>query len=188
MPGEGQLFYAMGVEEVAATVVLVMAALYYDVRIGKIPNRLTGIFIMLGFILQLHQHGVQGLGIWICGVLGPVAALLLLYALRMLGAGDVKLFAAIGAVMGLRFALAAILGSFLLGGVLGIGILIVRKNGKQRLQYLAKYIKTCILTLQLVEYREAGKGGQGGNFPFMWAAVPAVLLQMFFAIPAGFLF
>jgi prepilin peptidase CpaA len=77
--------------------VLLAIAVVSDVRVRRIPNRLVGIIALagLGFTLLSSPTfvairdavlaGVLGFGLWI-----PF------YALRMIGAGDVKLFAAAG--------------------------------------------------------------------------------------------
>ena len=53
-----------------------------------------------GFLLQGYAHGVEGLLAGGQGMLIGVATLYGLFWIRVLGAGDVKLFCAIGAFMG----------------------------------------------------------------------------------------
>jgi len=75
--------------------------------------------------------GVRGLLDSLLGIIVPFLLLIVLYALRMLGAGDVKLFSAIGAVLGVRAALWIMAYSFLAGGVIALIILIINRNGKE---------------------------------------------------------
>jgi len=84
-------------------------------------------------------------------IIVPFLLLIVLYALRMLGAGDVKLFSAIGAVLGLERALDNGL-FFFGGGVIALIILIINRNGKERLMHLFNYLKTVFLTFSIQPY------------------------------------
>lgn len=71
-----------------------------DLLFRRIPNRLTGSLLCLGLALHFISGGWSALGIAFLGVLVGLAVLLPLYGLRATGAGDVKLLAAAGAVLG----------------------------------------------------------------------------------------
>jgi len=72
----------------------------------------------------------------------------------MLGAGDIKLFAAIGAIMGLNFILYTLVFSFLSGGVVAAIIMLSKSNAKERFGNLKRYFKYCFLTGSLKPYDE----------------------------------
>jgi prepilin peptidase CpaA len=91
-----------------------------DLLAHRIPNRLTGSLLCLGFLLQFIIAGWSGLGQAALGTLVGLAILLPLYALRAMGAGDVKLLAAIGALLGPHWALVAGIYTLLAGGVLAV--------------------------------------------------------------------
>jgi prepilin peptidase CpaA len=78
-----------------ALVALLGAACWTDLRERRIPNRLVLVVLAMGVAFVLAQRtGMAGLGRALAaGALG-FAIWLPFYALRMLGAGDVKLFAA----------------------------------------------------------------------------------------------
>jgi prepilin peptidase CpaA len=73
---------------------------FTDLRMQKIPNVITLPAALLAMGLHAYHAGLQGfylsLGGWGLGL----ALLILPYALNAMGAGDVKLLAAIGAVVG----------------------------------------------------------------------------------------
>jgi len=96
-----------------------------DLLAHRIPNRLTGSLLCLGFLLQLAFGGWSGLGQAALGTLVGFAVLFPLYLLRAMGAGDVKLLAAMGALLGPYWALVAGVGALLAGGALGVAYLIV---------------------------------------------------------------
>ena len=153
-----------------------------DVKTRKIKNSVTYTFIAVGMFANTAANGLKGLGFSLAGVCIPLLILLLFYKLRMLGAGDVKLFAAVGAIAGGRFVFRSILYSFLFGGVAGIITLALRRNATERFKSLLEYIKSCYLTFRLMEYENSASGNSGGRFPFTYAAVPGILLQLLPAI------
>ncbi len=103
----------------ALALLLVLAAAC-DIRSHRIPNWLT----LAGLAVGLAWHGWQGGGPgWLMSLEGiGVAGLALLpYAVRGLGAGDVKLLGAVGALLGPVFLLWTLLGTILAGGLLALG-------------------------------------------------------------------
>ena len=97
-------------------------ALWYDVASRRIPNWLTvaGLLAGLGFS-SLIPNGI-GPGSSLLGAVTGFAVLLPLYLLRAMGAGDVKLMAAVGAFLGPNPALGAALLTFAAGGVLSLTV------------------------------------------------------------------
>ena len=93
----------MTVETVCSAVAVLcsVVACVTDVREQRIPNALTFSCAGLGLALHSGLHGWHGLATSLAG--GLVAGLLfaVLYALGGMGAGDVKLAAALGFLMGL---------------------------------------------------------------------------------------
>lgn len=91
-----------------------------DIRTRRIPNTLVLALGVLGLVRGLVVGGVPGLGVAIGACAAGLAIWLPLYAFRMLGAGDVKLFAAAAAWLPLRSVFGAAVLTALLGGVLGV--------------------------------------------------------------------
>ncbi len=117
----------MAPEFAASLVVLVATATVLDVRSGRIPNALVLSIAALGGVARMvggwspdalaSSFGglLVGLAVWI----GP-------FALRWVGAGDVKLVAAVGVWLGPLATLRVSLYTGLAGGVLAIGYLLMR--------------------------------------------------------------
>lgn len=103
----------------AILLTLITAAVWSDLRSGRIPNWLTVPGALLGFALSLAPGGLGPIEA-IEGFAIGCAALLPLYALRAMGAGDVKLMAAAGALLGMNGAFVAVLYTLALGGLLSL--------------------------------------------------------------------
>jgi prepilin peptidase CpaA len=97
-----------------------LAATVIDIRTRRIPNALTA--GMSGVGLALAATGVSGISP-AAALLGFALGLLLMmpgYLLGATGAGDVKLMAAVGAVLGPALVVTAFLFTAVAGGVLAI--------------------------------------------------------------------
>jgi len=113
-------FVALAAGALTATVV--------DIRTRKIPNVLTGSMAAVG--LGLAAAGLSGITVG-ASLGGMVAGLLLMlpgHALGATGAGDVKLMAAVGAVLGIHVIVNAFLFTALAGGVLAIAVAMRRRR------------------------------------------------------------
>jgi prepilin peptidase CpaA len=113
-----------------ALVALVFTAVVCDLRSRRIPNALVASGIALGLFIQTvapeggglfnHPAGALGFPLALLGGLVGLGLFLPLYALRALGAGDVKLLAMIGVWLGAPAVAYAALWTLLAGGVLSL--------------------------------------------------------------------
>jgi prepilin peptidase CpaA len=94
-----------------------------DLLSHRIPNRLTGSLLCVGFALHFAFGGWSALGQSALGALVGLAVLLPLYLLRATGAGDVKFLAALGALLGPGWTLLAGVYTLIGGGLLALGYL-----------------------------------------------------------------
>jgi prepilin peptidase CpaA len=102
-----------------------LIAVITDLRSHRIYNGLTFPTIALGLVLNSLGAGIPGLFF----ALGGIAAAFLslpLFLLGAMGAGDVKLLLAVGALMGPHFTLWTLLCTGIAGGVLGVAYAIRR--------------------------------------------------------------
>jgi prepilin peptidase CpaA len=84
---------------IAAAVVLTCIAAGFDLKYMKIPNKLNLVGIIVGIAINVGLYGLHGLAGSGLGILAGFA-FILMYAFGVLGAGDVKLFMAVGAMEG----------------------------------------------------------------------------------------
>ena len=112
---------------------LVLGAAVYDVRYRRIPNWLTVSGVLAGLAINAFRGrgdvrpGWPGVRLSLLGLAVAFGIYVVLYALRAMGAGDVKLMAAVGAMVGWENWFGIFVFSALVGGVMAI-ILIIRKK------------------------------------------------------------
>lgn len=110
---------------------LVLAAAVCDVRTRRIPNRMIAAGLVAALFTQCLATGLAtGSLAWLTGGGTGFALFFGLYLIRGMGAGDVKLMAAVGAFCGPADALYIALASCLIGGVIAI-CLIVAGNARR---------------------------------------------------------
>jgi Flp pilus assembly protein protease CpaA len=114
-----------------------------DLYTRRIPNPLTLCIVATG--IAIATTGLGSLSIS-QALLGLVAGLLLMlpgHLVGATGAGDVKLFAALGTLLGPKGILAAFLYSALAGGVMAIAVAVRRRLLGATLARLGRFVWTC---------------------------------------------
>lgn len=116
--------------QIAVLALLLIAAAVIDYRTYRIPNWLTvtGLLVGLGLSAAVAARPASGFLWALAGAATGLALLLPLYAMRMLGAGDVKLMAMVGAFLGLPETLPALLCVFLAGGLAALAFVVVHRS------------------------------------------------------------
>jgi len=103
------------------TLIVLSVATFTDLRNRRIPNWLVVPFMVLGLIASAWLHGWHGLGQAFAGL--GLALLLygFLFWMGGMGAGDVKLAAAIGAWIGPNQLFFALIVTAMVGGIMALG-------------------------------------------------------------------
>ena len=83
----------------------------------------------------------MGLLLFLGGACIPVVLGAGIYYFRMMGAGDMKLWAVVGGFLGPQRAVYCMIASLFVGAVLSIFVLLKRRNLKIRLLYFCSYIQ-----------------------------------------------
>lgn len=131
----------LSVFEIAGIAALAVAAAWYDVRARRVPNWLTVGAAIYGLV-PLAAAGITGAG-WshfgghALGLLLGIGLLFPPFYFGGIGAGDVKLLGAIGAMGGAQVAFLTFLGGAVLGGFGSLAVLIYRRQAKRVLRKLA---------------------------------------------------
>lgn len=166
--------------ELAAALVLsllLVIACVSDIRARRIPNSLVAI-VLVGGILATTAFDpvVPGLLRALAGVGVGLAIWLPGWLLRMMGAGDVKLFAATGAWLGPVGAVNAAIVAAVLGGVLALVWLFIRRGSAGARQTLWA---TAVAPRTLVDARSDPKRMRE-LVPYSLALAGGVIAQLAF--------
>lgn len=104
---------------------LLIAACWTDLRARRIPNKLVLFTVAGGVTLSIVAHGwLAGLTHAGGGLLTGLAIWFPFFAFGMLGAGDVKLFAAAATFLGAKSAVEGALYTALYGGILAAAFMV----------------------------------------------------------------
>lgn len=110
---------------------LVLGAAVYDVRYRRIPNWLTVSGVLVGIALNSFLFGWAGLRISLLGLAVAFGVYFVLYALHAMGAGDVKMMAAVGAMVGWEDWFGIFVFTAILGGVAALVLVLARGRFKR---------------------------------------------------------
>jgi prepilin peptidase CpaA len=118
----------------ALLLLVVLGAAVYDVRYRRIPNWLSMSGVLLGIGLNgfLYQ-GWPGVRLSLQGLAMGFGVYFLLYMLRAMGAGDVKLMAAVGAIVGWRDWFGTFLITAIIGGLMALILVAYKRRVKKTL-------------------------------------------------------
>ena len=104
----------------AFLVPLALVITYYDVRYRRIPNPFVLATLLTGLAVNALGGGAGGALASLGGCALAFGLMFVLHVFGAMGAGDVKLFAAIGSVVGASLVVPTFLVVVLTGGVLGL--------------------------------------------------------------------
>jgi prepilin peptidase CpaA len=149
--------------KLALTLVFITVTLITDYKEYKIKNTHVMIFLATGLALNGLTAGLPGLLDSLYGLLIPLT-LILLFAVRMLGAGDIKALCAIGSMVGRAMSIYTMLLSIVAGGVIALGFMIFRKNALQRFRQFGAYLKQCFYMRKLLPYDQFTDEKSGFRF------------------------
>jgi prepilin peptidase CpaA len=118
------------------TATLILAATIDGIQL-KVPNWITFPMILTGWGFNLATGGWAGLGWSLVGTAVGLGLLIWLYAIGGMGAGDVKLFAGVGAWMLPEATLIAFCWAAIIGGVIAVAMaLACREWRRHQTQFL----------------------------------------------------
>ncbi|HJV46795.1 MAG TPA: prepilin peptidase [Bacillota bacterium] len=109
-------------------IMILIVSFVTDMRHRRILNSVTLPAMGIGLVYHLIDSGWNGLVFSGEGLLLGMGLLLIPFLLGGMGAGDVKLLAAVGAIKGVTFVFYAFIFTSIIGGLLAIAILIYQKE------------------------------------------------------------
>ena len=116
------------------------AAAVIDLRTRRIPNILTATLAAIGIGLAAAGLGRVGLGAALLGCLLGLAFMMPGHIFGATGAGDVKLLAAAGALLGPKDTIYAFLYTAIVGGALALVVAVARRRLSQTLESTSRLV------------------------------------------------
>lgn len=107
--------------------IILLPAVVFDCRYHRIPNVISLSGWIIGPLLYAVSDTLPGVSSSIYGFLLIFAFTLPLYIVGWMGAGDVKLMASVGAIVGIEHATTVFLAIVITGAVMGVVMLLYSK-------------------------------------------------------------
>lgn len=149
-----------------------------DMKCYKVKNMMISFFITMGVVLNIIFINRGDCFSNIMGLFVPFIVLMPLYILKMLGAGDIKLFCSIGLLLGVKDIMYSIMFSYLFGFVLAVFIMLAQDNFAARFKRLYIYLKCSILTMSILPYDDLNTQSDGRmhfTIPIAMGTIAAIL-------------
>jgi prepilin peptidase CpaA len=133
---------------------MVILAAFFDIRQHRVPNWLTLPGVLLGIALNtfLSFFAMAGLLYSLKGMALAFAVYFVLYLLRGMGAGDVKLMAAVGAAAGWQNWLGILFLTAILGGA--VALILATSKGRIRRTFQNMWLLLASLRQGRAPYRD----------------------------------
>jgi prepilin peptidase CpaA len=144
------------VEKVLLFGVLIIAVIT-DIRSNRIPNWLTFPAMIMGLGLNYISAGAHGLLFGIEGLFLGIGLFIIIYILGGMGAGDVKLMGAVGAMLGPQMVLWAAFYTAIIGGIYALAVIAFHPRTKTTRTALIETIKGVIYSKSL-KYNKPNNG------------------------------
>ena len=156
------------------------AALFFDLKTGKIPNILIFLGLLGGCVYRAAVFGTEGVFSFLAGAGVPFLILFLLFRLGVMGAGDIKLLMAAGGLLGWPGSLRFFVLSILLGTFVSAVVFVRRVRISDRFRYFRSYAREALLNGKVSRYRMEGSRPENIHFavPVFMAAVVETALEL----------
>lgn len=145
---------------------VVIISVYTDLTEQKILNKVVLPGVLLGFGVNIYYMGGPGLLFSGKGVLVGMGLLLIPFILGGMGAGDVKLLGAIGAIKGTQFVFNTFIGTALAGGLIAIIVIITRKKFLSTLKRIGIGLYIVFTSKNVNAIKNMEQDDEKGYFPY----------------------
>jgi prepilin peptidase CpaA len=125
---------------------LLGTAIASDLRWRTIPNWLTGPAILVGLGLHTFMNQLTGFVFSLEGAALGLGLFIILYVCGWMGAGDVKLLAAVGSFLGPAQTVSAAMVIALAGGLVALVVLGFHQGWRRTGLWLWSYVQAIVLT------------------------------------------
>ncbi len=154
-------------------------SLYTDIRYRKIYNAILFPGILAAFGYYGLTGGLEGFLFSLQGFLLGMGLFLLPFIMGGLGAGDVKLLGAVGALKGTEFVFHAFLATALMGGLLAVLVLVKERRLFSTLRQMGYSFYFFLTSRAKVNYLNHRNITSEGSFPYGVAIVLGTLFSFY---------
>lgn len=149
-----------------------------DFQHDKIYNEWILVSIMTGMSYCVWTQGIEGVPRALLSIAIPFMVLYPLFMIGVLGAGDIKLLAAMGCFFTLRQIVICLITAFLIGAVFSLLKLFTEGNFLQRMEYLLSYVHDVLQCGEWKLYEEEIQERKMKNEGKIHFALPVLLSVM----------
>lgn len=149
-----------------ALTVFLASCCVVDVRTRRVPNAISAPGIVTGVLLNWLYFGTPGIVTSALGIAVMVALLFVPFALGGIGGGDVKMMAAVGALIGPRLALLGAAVGMGLGGVVMTVHLIRLGRLAEKIDALRTMFSSAVTTRSVAPLRVASDDPRAISLPY----------------------
>lgn len=130
-------------------VTYLMGAVYVDVKTDRVPNQ----YILLGYLTGIYwnfqNYGIKGIITFLVNALWPIVLLYILFCIRAVGAGDIKLISVMSTYLVPSTTIHVVVASVFVGAFLSILKILSRR--RQRSERVFVY-STAYRSRSLIHY------------------------------------
>jgi len=164
----------------ALVIVLVVIAAAFDLKSRRIPNWLVLAGLIVSLAYQTLAPTGAGFSSWMGGLAVGFGIFLPLYLLRTMGAGDVKLMAAVGSFLGASVTLGAILLTLVVGGFLAVLYALLCRRMRILMANLRFMATDLVVKVAIGEVPQTvAPAESAGKIPYGVAIAVGTLLQVY---------
>ncbi|MCT4542043.1 MAG: prepilin peptidase [Vallitalea sp.] len=158
--------------------ILLIFVLYTDTKKYTIYNSVIILFSCIGLVLNYIESGYIGLINWFIGLILPIIILFILFMLRTIGAGDIKLIAVISSLLGINFIVQASIYILISATIMSIIKMIINRNLFIRIKHFFNFIHNIIINKEVGIYDELNKGDKNKIIRLSYAISIGTIYQI----------
>ena len=163
---------------VLLTVAACTASIVYDLRERRIPNFITLPSILMALFLHFFYGGMDALSGSFFGMLLGGGVFFIIFALGGMGAGDVKLMAAAGALLGLRQMFSVFILTAFAGGILAM-ISITKNRSWGKVWRNIRFFFSALLTRTVIKQDQLPENTNSSAIPYGLAIGAGALITLY---------
>ena len=164
---------------------MTVLSVFFDLTVRRIPNWIIAFGLLGGLLLNASQ-GFAQFSYSLLGFIGGIGVFIVPFALGWMGAGDVKYFGVVGALLGVEWLPRVLFYSILVAGGFAVAYIAIDRFNSGRLKDAWTDCKLAILSLGRVLPDSIGKRSAKGADSVPWGvAIGAGTLVAYYLDPTG---